>query len=326
MNSRANLTLKSKSIKVGITFGDPSGIGPYIIAKALSRPGIRRLAEFFVIGDKWVFEKVQNSNRKAQNFKFINLANVARKNFAFGKLRAKYGKASVEYIDKAVELIKKKKIDCVVTAPISKQAIGLSGFKWPGHSEYLAYSSGTADIVMMLANRYVRVSLVTRHIPLKNVSGQLNRAKVYKTIVLTHRALRDWFSIKEPRIAVCALNPHAGDGGLLGREEKDVIGPAIKTAKKIIRYLKGPLPCDTVFSKAKEKVYDAVIAMYHDQAMLPLKVLGFASGVNITIGLPFVRTSPLHGTAFDIAADFSADSASMEEAIRCTLNQKTHSA
>lgn len=213
-----------------------------------------------------------------------------------------------------------------MTAPISKQATSLSGFGFPGHSEYLAYLVGARDFVMMLANKYIKISLVTRHLSLREVPLQLDKEKIFKTILLTYSGLKRYFAIKEPRIAVCALNPHASDGGLLGREEKEIILPAIAMAKKKVKKISGPLPSDTAFMKAKDGSYDSVVAIYHDQALIPLKILDFSSGVNITLGLPFVRTSPLHGTAFDIAAKFKADPSSLEEAIRwavrCTLNQK----
>lgn len=326
MNLNRNHIFQSKRIKAGVTLGDPSGIGPQVLAQALSKPSVSNLAEFIIIGDRWVFDKAQGLRHKAKRFSFIDLNNVSHKHFSFGKLKAEYGKASLEYIDKALELIKTKKIDCLITLPISKQAIKLAGFKWPGHSEYLAYLTGTDDFVMMLANKYIKTSLVTRHLPLDKVSSELSINKIYRTILLTHRALKKWFKIREPRLVVCALNPHASDGGSIGEEEKKIIIPAINMAKRVIKCIDGPLPCDAVFTKASDKVYDSAIAMYHDQALIPLKILDFNSGVNITLGLPFVRTSPLHGTAFDLAKKGSANPNPLIEAIKtaikCTSNLK----
>ena len=333
MNLKISHISQSKKIKVGITLGDPSGIGPQIVAKALSKRNLRDLAQFVIIGDEWVFNKAQGApclpagrKRKAQNFRFIDLNNVPHRNFSFGQIKAEYGKASIEYIDKAIELIKNKEVDCLVTAPISKEATSLAGFKWIGHSEYLAYSFDVEDMAMMLANRYIRTSLVTQHLPLEKVPSHLDKNKIYKVILLTYRALKEWFAIKEPRLAVCGLNPHASDGGLIGKEEKEIITPAINMAKNRIEHIEGPLPSDIAFLKAKNKAYDSVVAMYHDQALIPLKVLDFNSGVNITLGLPFVRTSPLHGTGFDIAGTELARPDSLIEAIRtavkCTLNLK----
>lgn len=323
MNSKDTPTLKSFKIKVGITMGDPSGIGPSIIAKALKRLG--GLAKFVIIGDKWVFEKAQDSRLKTQDLRFVDLDNVPHKNFKFGKIKAEYGRASIEYLDKALELIRNKQIDCLVTCPISKEAVNLAGFKVGGHTEYLAKRSDSKDFVMMLLNKELKISLVTRHTPLKDVPLQLSKVKLYKTILLTYKSLKELFLIKNPRIVVCGLNPHASDNGLIGKEENRIIKPVLRSFKTKIGFIDGPLAADVAISKAKQKEYDCVIAMYHDQALIPLKILDANTGVNITLGLPFVRTSPLHGTAFDIAANFTlANPASLMEAIklaiRCTLN------
>jgi len=306
--------------------GDPAGIGPAIIPKAIKK--LKGLADFVVIGDKWVFNKTQNSELKAQNYKFIDLKNISHKNFSFGKVKAEYGRASVEYLDRALELIANKQIDCLVTCPVSKEAISLAGFNnFSGHTEYLAARTNTKYFAMMLLNKKLRFSLVTRHIPLKDVPSKLDTDKIYKTILLTHRSLKELFLIKNPRIVVCGLNPHASDNGLLGGEENKIIRPALMRLKRIIRNVDGPLSADVAVLKAAQKKYDCIIAMYHDQALIPLKISDTYTGVNLTLGLPFIRTSPLHGTAFDIAAKFNlANPNSLIEAIRlaviCTLNQK----
>ena len=312
--------------------GDPSGIGPSIIIKAMKRLG--GLAEFVIIGDEWVFDKIQNPKSlpawqagKIQNYKFIDLDNVPHKNFVFGKIKAEYGRASLEYLDRALALIANKEIDCLVTCPISKEAINLAGFKIGGHTEYLAKRSHRKDFVMMLLNRELKISLVTRHIPLEAVPLQLNKDKIYKTILLTYKSLKELFLIKNPRIVVCGLNPHASDNGLIGKEENRIIKPVLRSLKRKIVYIDGPLSADVAIAKAKQKKYDCVIAMYHDQALIPLKILDPHTGVNITLGLGFTRTSPLHGTAFDIAGNHAlANPASLMEAIglavRCTLNLK----
>jgi len=311
--------------------GDPSGIGPEIIALALKK--VRLSAEFIVIGDKWVFEKSQKAlpgrqagKVKSIKYNFIDLQNVSHKNFAFGKIRAEYGRASIEYLNKAMELIKKRGIDCLVTAPISKEAINLAGFKYSGHTEYFAQKSNTNDFVMLLLNRQIKISLVTRHIPILKVPLQLSKERIYKTVRLTYKSLKDLFLIKKPRLVVCGLNPHASDNGLIGQEENRVIRPALVSLKRIIKHIDGPRPADIAILEAYQKKYDCVIAMYHDQALIPLKLLGKKTGVNLTLGLPFIRTSPLHGTAFDIAGTHLADPTSLIEAIglavRCTLNQR----
>jgi 4-hydroxythreonine-4-phosphate dehydrogenase len=324
MNSGKSPISKSAPIKVGITMGDPSGIGPSIIAKALAKIG--SLAEFYVIGDRGVFKKIPNSRFQIPKYNFIDLNNINHKNFKFGKIRAEYGRASIEYLDKALELIKNKKIDCLVTCPISKEAINLAGFPYAGHTEYFAQKTRAKGPVMMLLNKKLKISLVTRHLPLKEVPAQLNEGKIYKTILLTYRSLRELFLIDNPRLVVCGLNPHASDNALIGQEEKRVIRPALRKLSKIITHLDGPISCDVAITKAYSKEYDCVIAMYHDQALIPLKLTAKETGVNLTLGLPFIRTSPLHGTAFDIAGTGRALPASLIEAIklaiRCTLNQR----
>lgn len=317
--------LKSSQLRLGITMGDPSGIGSSIIAKSLRE--LSGLAKFIIIGDKWVFDKIQNPKPKIQNYRFIDLNNVSHKNFSFGQAKAEYGRASVEYLDKAMELIKRKEIDCLVTCPVSKESINKAGIKFSGHTEYLAGRSNTKDCVMMLLNKKIKISLVTRHVSLKEVPLQLNKDKIYKTILLTQQALKKLFLIKKPRMVVCGLNPHASDNGIMGKEENRIIKPLLNSLKREIGYIEGPLPSDIAILEAYRKKYDCVIAMYHDQALIPLKILGAFTGINLTVGLPFIRTSPLHGTAFDIAKDLTkASPTSLIEAIklaiRCTLNLK----
>jgi len=234
----------------------------------------------------------------------------------------------MEYLDKATELIKEGRIDCLVTAPISKEAINLSGFKYSGHTEYFAEKCRVPDTVMMLMNRKMKFSLITRHIALKKVSGALDQSKIYANILTACRALKELFDIGRPHICVLGLNPHASDNGIIGREELDIILPAIIKVRSGLRAkIDGPLPADSAIFKAAQGRYDCIVAMYHDQALIPLKLSGMDSGVNLTLGLPFVRTSPLHGTAFDIAANHRLIDprpfiAALKLAIRCALNRK----
>jgi 4-hydroxythreonine-4-phosphate dehydrogenase len=233
----------------------------------------------------------------------------------------------MEYLDKALELIKNQEIDCLVTCPLSKEAVNLAGFSgFSGHTEYLARYAKVKNYVMMLANKYLRFSLVTRHIPLAKVSKLLSIGDICATLALTQKYLKDFFAISNPRLVVLGLNPHASDNGLIGDEEGKIITPAVKIMRKKIKHLDGPLPADVGVRHLAQKKYDAAIAMYHDQALIPLKLLGGLNGTNLTLGLPFVRVSPLHGTAFDIAASDIADPASLIEAIKlaalCTTNLK----
>ncbi|OGX15587.1 MAG: 4-hydroxythreonine-4-phosphate dehydrogenase PdxA [Omnitrophica WOR_2 bacterium RBG_13_41_10] len=325
MSLKNKPTLKYSSIKVAVTFGDPSGIGPAVIAKSLN--SICKLAQVTVIGDAWVFDKVQSTEYRVQSVKFIDLDNVNHKNFSFGKVKGEYGRASIEYLDKAMSLIKTKQVDSIVTGPISKEAISLAGFDYSGHTEYFSHKAKTKDTVMMLLNNQLKFSLVTRHIPIKDVSSMLTKEKLYKTIYLTHSALRRFFSMPNPRIVVCGLNPHASDNGLIGKEEHLVMNPVLRNLRKFIKCLDGPLSADIAIQKAKEKKYDCIIAIYHDQALIPLKLSGGSSGVNLTLGLPFIRTSPLHGTAFDIAGRLNLINPAsflkaFKLAVACSINQK----
>ncbi|OGX17860.1 MAG: 4-hydroxythreonine-4-phosphate dehydrogenase PdxA [Omnitrophica WOR_2 bacterium RBG_13_44_8b] len=318
--------LKSK-VRVGITIGDPSGIGPAITLKAVKK--LAGLADFTVIGDNRVLKQSATpSSLDAVRARFVDLHNVSHKDFKLGEVRPEYGKASIEYLDKALELIRQGEIDCLVTAPISKEAINKAGFNYSGHTEYFSRKSGCKDPVMMLANNKLKFSLVTRHVPLKSVSSQLSEEKIYKTIVISLEALKKLFLIKKPRIVVCGLNPHASDNGIIGKEEDELINPAIK--KVISKYkvaISGPISADVAVYKANKNEFDCVIAMYHDQALIPLKLCSPNTGVNLTLGLAFIRTSPLHGTAFDIAKKINlSNPGSMIQAIRlavkCAINLK----
>ena len=336
MRSKNNPTLKSSKIRVGLTIGDPAGIGPAITLKTLKI--LQGKAHFTVIGDGFVLAKaaralrIKPRNVTAGNYpsiELIDLNNVKRERFVFGKVSAQNGKASLEYLDKAVELLRKRKIDCLVTCPISKEAINLTGSKFHGHTEYLADKFNRKDLIMMLINDKFKFSLLTRHIPLKDVCARITRGKLENNILNTIKGLKRLFLIRNPRIVVCAVNPHASDNGVIGTEELRVIKPAIKSLRKKCAgaAIIGPLSADVAISQAAKGSFDCVIALYHDQALIPLKLTGFDNGINFTLGLPFVRTSPLHGTAFDLAAKpamANPDSliAAVKFAIKCTLNQK----
>jgi len=323
MSLRKSHILKSSKIKIGITMGDPSGIGPEIIAKSFDE--LSRFGDIVIIGDAWVLAKHKAKIPK-HKISLIDLNNVVRKNFRFGQARAEYGRASIEYVDAALDLIKHGYIDCLVTCPISKKAVsesGLSGFS--GHTSYLVRKVSAKKHAMMLLNRYMRFSLVTEHLPVKFVSKNLSSVKIADNIDITLEALKEMFLIKKPRLAVSALNPHASDNGLLGEEEQEIICPALRRARKNNpgSIIDGPLPADIAASLGRSE-YDCIIAMYHDQALIPLKLSDPSTGVNLTLGLGFVRTSPLHGVAFDIAGKFIASPASLIQSVRtsvlCTSN------
>jgi len=305
--------------------GDGRGIGPEVIVRALSHRSVRRLADILVIGDLDCIKAVKrllkmpirlheialwelvNSKRIVFRKDAINILNLGTKDPRRDPLA---------YIDSAIMLINKKRADALVTAPVNKEVIAKTGIKFLGHTEYLAKITRTKKVAMMFTGGKFRVTVVTRHIPLKRVSRALTKERIADTTVLTYDFLKRRFGIKKPKIGVCALNPHAGEGGMVGREEKDIISPAIKRLKYKIPSIKGPIPADSAFRLLYNDKVDALIAMYHDQAMIPIKMLGRESCVNVTLGLPFVRTSPVHGTAYDIAGKGIADPSSMREAIK----------
>ena len=316
---------KRYKIRVGITMGDPSGIGPAIIHKALK--SISGLAKFVIIGDRWVFDQFPPRNL-AEEIGFVDLANVKIKKFSFGKIKAEYGRASMEYLDTALGLINQKQIDCLVTSPISKEAINLAGFKYGGHTEYLAEKTKSTNTVMMLLNKKLKFSLISRHIAFKAVPGKITKEKLCDNFLVTYNGLKDLFGIRRPRLVVCGLNPHASDNGVIGKEELMIISPAVKKTKNRFNLsIDGPLSADAAIYKASLGHYDCVIAMYHDQALIPLKLTGIQTGVNLTLGLPFIRTSPLHGTAFEIAGRYKQACPqplieAVKLALRCRLNLK----
>ena len=310
-------TSKYSRIRVGITLGDPSGVGGEIIAASFAQ--ITKLAQCVIIGDRWVFDKFVVHRSPFSDLKFVDLKNIRHKTFSFGKIKAEYGKASIEYLDKALELLCSNEIDCLVTCPISKEAIHRAGYKYSGHTEYLAQKTSARQVEMMLLYQDLRFLLATRHIPIKAVPRALHTQTLCQAIMLAYRSLISYFAVSNPRLVVCGLNPHASDNGIIGNEEARIIKPAVRRLKPTIRHLDGPLPADAAISKAKDREYDCVVAMYHDQALIPLKLLGGYSGVNLTLGLRFVRTSPLHGTAFDIAGTGQADPSSLIEAVKCAL-------
>ncbi|MEW6418502.1 MAG: 4-hydroxythreonine-4-phosphate dehydrogenase PdxA [Nitrospirota bacterium] len=338
--------------RLAITMGDPGGIGPEIIAKALNSPEVKRYCNPVVVGDAYAMEaalkllklpvklKIIKSPVESKPTKYaidiIDMHTIIPphppllkggrgdyfvKKFIKNKPTAEGGYACVSYIKKAVKLALDKQVDGIVTAPISKEALKMAGFKWPGHTEMLAELTKTRDYVMMLVGGPLRVILVTIHTALKNVPDLITRQKILKTIRLAKKACK-MLEIKNPRIAVAGLNPHAGEAGIFGDEEIKKIIPAIEAATKEGIPVSGPHPPDTIFHKAYKDDVDIVICMYHDQGLIPLKMIAFDKGVNVTVGFPFVRTSPDHGTAYDIAWKGIANPSSMIEAIKLAAQLK----
>jgi 4-hydroxythreonine-4-phosphate dehydrogenase len=280
--------------RLAITLGDPRGIGPEIVAAALGDTAIADLARFIIVGPAGAGLDVDEA---------VGSWTASRDAAAAGSLAG-------HAIERAVALASAGEVDGIVTAPIDKAALLAGGFDHPGHTEMLAELTGR-NVAMMLASEKLRVVLATTHIPLRDVVDSLTQEVIVKAADVTRAGLRNWFGIAEPRIALCALNPHAGDGGRFGREDDLLLRPAAAACG-----LLGPFPADTVFVRAMRGEFDAVIAPYHDVGMTAIKVASFGSAVNVTLGLPFPRTSPDHGTALDIAGKGIADASSMKEAIR----------
>lgn len=315
--------------------GDPGGVGPEVIVKALSSPAVRNICEPIVIGDPSIIEETLRLLEVAlkarviespEEYKYIkgtiNIIGTHEKaEFIKNKPTADGGKACAGYIKKAVELALNGRVDGIVTAPISKEALKMAAIQWPGHTEMLAYLTKTKDYAMMLAGGPLRVILVTIHTALKNVPDLITKQKILKTIRLAKKAC-EMLNIRKPVIAVAGLNPHAGEAGIFGDEEINIITPAIKEAVREGIPVSGPYPPDTIFHKAYKGEVDIVVCMYHDQGLIPLKMVAFDKGVNVTLGLPFVRTSPDHGTAYDIAWEGKANPASMIEAIKLAVKLK----
>jgi 4-hydroxythreonine-4-phosphate dehydrogenase len=298
--------------RLAITLGDPRGIGPEITATALRLPVE---AEITLIGARDQIDALPANHRIAVGQ--WGLGSGEESTDRNRVVRA--GRITGHAVEQAVKLALNGDIDAIVTAPAHKHALHLAGFPYPGHTEWLAHLAGNVDVAMMLAAEpdrqnpaapSLRVVLVTTHVPMRDVPALLTIDRVVRTGTVVRRGLRQWYDIQEPRIAVCALNPHAGESGLFGDEEGRVLAPAAAALGAA-----GPLPADTVFVRAMRGEFDAVLAPYHDVGMTAIKVAAFGRAVNVTLGLPFLRTSPDHGTAFDIAGQGKADASSMRAAI-----------
>jgi 4-hydroxythreonine-4-phosphate dehydrogenase len=290
--------------RIGITSGDPAGIGPEITAKAAGNAGVRGMCEPVVYGP-------------------ITSAEAGA--FERGRVTAAAGRAAYDSIVRAVDDARAGKIDAIATAPINKEAFAAAGLPWPGHTELLAHLTGARRVAMMFYAEALRVVLATVHVPLRRVPETLTRARLEDTIELSASELPR-FGFPAPKIGVAGLNPHAGEHGLLGREEDDVLAPAIAACVARGIDVLGPFPADTIFNRAMKGEFDAVIACYHDQGLIPVKLVAFGRAVNVTLGLPIIRTSVDHGTAFDIAGRGTADPSSLIEAVQLAARLAAHRA
>ncbi len=321
---------------LAISMGDYNGIGPEITLKCCLSSQVRGMARLLLIGSIDTYSYyAERLHLRADLTEVDDPASmdVDHKKIPVyqpekfhgvkiqpGELSADAGKHALAAIKLAAQLCLERKVDGMVTAPIAKEAMQKAGLRHPGHTELLAELTGAKDWIMMLVADTLRVGLVTIHIPLKQVAPSISQAAVRRTITVMQRSLVRDFNIEKPRIAVLGLNPHAGEGGMLGTEEANIIAPALQAARRQRINAEGPFPADGFFGSGSYRTYDGIVAMYHDQGLIPLKLLGFSTGVNYTAGLPIVRTSPDHGTAFAIAGKGVADSSSMTEAIELAVS------
>ena len=326
------LKLKPRRPLLGITMGDPAGIGPEVIAKALAGPNLRRICFPLVIGSVPVMRQTVKKLRLKLDVRSVEGHDTASLHanhiavldplerplgsFKIGVAAAETGAASVSFIKKAVHLAQIGCIDGIITAPINKEAINMAGWHFPGHTELLADLTQTQESGMMIIGGPLRIMFVTTHVAIKDLPSLLTQVKIEKGIRLAHLALTTLFGIKKPKIGVAALNPHAGEHGLFGDEEERLILPAARAARSKGILASDPLPADTLFGKTARGDYDGVVALYHDQGLIPLKLVAFGTCVNLTVGLPIIRTSVDHGTAFDIVGKGIADPGSLVEAVK----------
>ena len=325
-----------KRPRVAVTLGDPNGIGPEVVLKSVREVHRLRMAQPVVVGSAQVLRAhaahmesglpdmqivASMPDRIPPEGLFVlDIAPDEPFEPAFGKVAAEAGALAMRSVERAVAMCIAGEVDAVVTAPIHKEAISMAGYMHPGHTEFIAGLAGCSRYAMMMIAEGLRVGLVTAHTPLRDVPHAVTREAVLAGIRVVHAALRADFGIRRPEIAVLGLNPHAGEGGVLGREETEVIGPAIHEAQAGGLLASGPYPADGFFGAGAWRRYDAVLAMYHDQGLAPFKTLAFEHGVNYTAGLPIVRTSPDHGTAFDIAGQGRARSESMLSGISLAVD------
>jgi 4-hydroxythreonine-4-phosphate dehydrogenase len=322
--------------RIGITMGDPAGIGPEVVLKAVAEDEIRRACIPVIIGDAQLLAHTARTLDLQSGYDIVradesfpehsepviyhlgNITGFIEPGIESGAA----GKAAGGYIEAAVELCAAGSIDAVATAPINKRALFLGGYSFPGHTEFFAHLTGAEDYAMAFVAGNLRIVLLSTHVPLSEAIRLVERDRIIRRINLTNRELQRW-GVEKPRISVAALNPHGAEGGLFGVEEASEIMPAIDACRRDDINVQGPFSADTVFLRASRGEFDAVVACYHDQAMIPVKCLSFGEAVNVTLGLPFIRTSVDHGTAFDIAGKGLAEHSSMVAAIKLAAELST---
>lgn len=317
--------------KIGITIGDFNGIGPEIALKALSKldlststpillapPSILNFYEQ-VNSSSVSFTEIQSPSEVTEaGIYILNFGNTSP-NPVPGSLSIESGLVAMQSIESAIDLCLNDELHAMVTLPISKEAVNMAGYKIPGHTEFLAEKTNTDSVLMILVSGNLRVALTTVHIPISKVASSITTELIIEKATILDKSLKRDFSISQPKIAVLGLNPHAGDGGVIGTEEIEIIQPALQTLKEHGIIVDGPFPADGFFGQKRHLNYDAILAMYHDQGLAPFKSISFGQGVNFTAGLPIIRTSPDHGTAFDIAGKGVADPSSFLQAYKLAV-------
>lgn len=317
---------------LGLTMGDPAGIGPEVIAKALADRALARMCRPVVVGSRAVMERTIASLKlplqvvefdpttrvrlKAGQVAVVDALKSPLPRFRMGVAADVTGAASIDFIKAAVQLAQAGSLAGIVTAPINKEAMNMAGYHYPGHTELLADLTQTKEFGMMIVGGPLKIMFTTTHVAINSLSSMLTTERIAKAIRLAHLGLTRYFGIARPKIGVAALNPHAGEHGLFGNEEATRILPAVQQARAAGIKASDPLPADTLFGKAARGAYDGVVAMYHDQGLIPLKLLAFGTCVNLTVGLPIIRTSVDHGTAYDIAGKGVAEHGSLLEAVK----------
>jgi 4-hydroxythreonine-4-phosphate dehydrogenase len=311
--------------RIAISIGDPAGVGAEIALKALSDKTVAPLAQWLLIADSaalYAAARIAGIDPSTLSCKLVEAGNLPKNHvLAFGQLRAEYGLAAIDYVRRATELCLAGGADAMVTAPLNKEAVTLSGRAFSGHTEFIAKLTGATESRMLLVSEKLATVHVSTHIPLE-WACQLDRKRIVRTIQLGNDALQLMLQ-RPPRIAVCGLNPHAGEHGLFGTQDAAVIAPAVAEARALGINCSGPYSPDTIFVRALRGAYDLVVAMYHDQGHIPMKLIDFEATVNVSLGIPIIRTSVDHGTAFDIAGHNIADPTNMKAAMRLAVRMAT---
>ena len=317
---------RSEVPAIAITMGDPAGIGPEVIVKALADPEVARLARWTLVGNGEILSRARTRTGMAfsgeADVEILETGDPKVFEQPLGKVNSICGQAAVDYVEAATHLCLRGAADAVVTAPLNKEAVSRTGRSFSGHTEFIAELCGVTESRMLLTNDRLRVAHVSTHISLRRACD-LDPTRILRTIELGHKAVRS-MGFAKPRVAVCGLNPHAGENRLFGDEDSRAIQPAVDAARAKGILCDGPVAADTIFHKAVAGDYDLVIAMYHDQGHIPMKLLDFENTVNVSLGLPIIRTSVDHGTAFDIAERYVADPRNMKAALRLAVTMASH--